>query len=120
MDTVWDNGKHVMLLLANLMTTDSPNPHAEPEGQSPATRAWVDRRDAFRLAEDEVRKRAAENRSKESHYDEARRGNPVVFVLSISVVAILLLIFGWFFIDRMQCDPMFMDRGLSAACKQQP
>ncbi len=92
----------------------SDPPHDE---QSPATRDWIARRNAFERAEKAVAERVAEERLKEENREaEGAGGSPIVFILSIGVVAVLLLIFGWYFINKMQCDPVFMDRGMSAAC----
>lgn len=93
------------------------DPGTGDDGQSPATKDWIARRDAFARAEDAVRKRGAEERLKEEKRDAANQGgSPTIFILSMAVVAVLLLIFGWYFINKMQCDPVFMDRGMSAAC----
>jgi hypothetical protein len=92
----------------------------EPEGQSEAAKAWVARRDAFASAAAAVEESQKQARVlEEQHVARQQAGaNPVVFVVGFVVVFAALALFAWFFIERVQCDPMISDRGFSGACRR--
>jgi hypothetical protein len=97
-----------------------PQLEGEPEGQSEAARAWVARRDAFAKAAADVAASQKQERALEQSHVEQQlaSGSPVVFVVGFVVVFGALALLGWFFIERVQCDPMISDRGLSSACRR--
>lgn len=93
----------------------------EPEGQSEAAKAWVARRDATAKAIAAVQASQDEARQIElQHVEREAGGSPIVFVVGFVLVFAALALIGWFFIERVECDPMVSDRGLSSACRPAP
>jgi hypothetical protein len=92
----------------------------EPEGQSETAKAWVARRDAFAKAAAAVQESQKQARVLEEEHVERQQAaaNPYIFVLGFVVVFAALALFGWFFIERVQCDPMISDRGFSSECRR--
>jgi hypothetical protein len=99
-----------------------PQFEGEPEGQSESAKAWVARRDAFAKASAAVAASQKQERAQEQQHVEQRLvgGSPIVFVVGFVVVFGALALLGWFFVERVQCDPMISDRGLSSACRRAP
>jgi hypothetical protein len=93
----------------------------EPEGQSDTAKAWVARRDATAKAIAAVQASQEQARELEmQHVEREGGGSPIVFVVGFVVVFLALALIGWFFIERVECDPMISDRGLSSACRRAP
>jgi hypothetical protein len=92
-------------------------PSKDDEGQSETARAWVARRDAVDKAARAIHEAdtVANRRIRPPMLPAG--GNPAPFLIGIVALTLALVIFGWFFLDRMQCDPVFMDRGLTSACR---
>jgi CHASE3 domain sensor protein len=92
----------------------------DEEGQSDAAKAWVARRDAAAKAVAAVQASIEQARERELRYVEQQEGGgrPIVFIIGIVVVFAILALTEWFFIDRVQCDPMITDRGLGSQCRR--
>jgi hypothetical protein len=75
------------------------------------------RRDPVRAAEDDIRRYLIRLGILSS--PEARRGNahPSLCFLAIYAAIALIIVLGSLWLAQMECDPMFMDRGLTAACR---
>jgi hypothetical protein len=86
-------------------------------GQSETAKAWVARRKAVDAAARAVRDADAGAKRRMPDKTESSGGNPAPFLIGIVALTVALVVFGWFFLDRMQCDPVFMDRGLTSACR---
>jgi hypothetical protein len=87
------------------------------EGQSETAKAWVARRDAVDKAARAIHDADTPAQRRMPPRIESSGGNPAPFLIGIVALTLALVIFGWFFLDRMQCDPVFMDRGLTSACR---
>jgi hypothetical protein len=87
------------------------------DGQSDTAKAWVARRAAVDTAVRAVEDEGAERRRRMPAPIQSSGGNPAPFLIGIVLLTLALVLFGWFFLDRMQCDPVFMDRGLTSACR---
>lgn len=87
------------------------------QGQSETAKAWVKRRDAVDKASRTIREADIAASRRVQPGTQSSGGNPAPFLIGIVALTLALVIFGWFFLDRMQCDPMFMDRGLTSACR---
>ena len=111
-----------MLVYNSIMSNrEIPDPNGERRGQSEATRAWVARREATALA---IKKNCeltdSDNALKHRQIKENFRGNPLPFLIGALVLIVVMVSLLWLLIDRLQCDPMWSNRGLSALCKPPP
>src|ERR1700744_6046693 len=87
------------------------------KGQSEMAKAWVKRREAVDKASRAIRDADIAASRRAQPITESSGGTPAAFLIGLVALTLALVIFGWFFLDRMQCDPMFMDRGLTSACR---
>lgn len=53
---------------------------------------------------------------------DVKPGKPQTALCLLSLYAIIALVvaLGWFVLTRLECDPLFSDRGLTAACRNHP
>jgi hypothetical protein len=100
------------------MTDHEPS---EPEGQTFQTKDWVARRAAADDAIEAVRKQRAMEQALKIHEMEQRVNESPILLIIGFVVLLFVLVGGlWWFLDKVQCDPMISDRGMSSACKKAP
>ena len=103
-------------------TEQDPLRRANPpgsQGLGGARRAEADRAIAASEERGGRKKRVAE---RQQHVQCAQRAgaNPMVLILAFLVVLAILALFTWFFIQRVECDPMITDRGYSQECRRAP
>ena len=89
------------------------------QGQSQETREWVARRAAADRAIAEAQAEQEKDRAGRLREMEHRVGdNPLALVIGFVLVLGVLLLGFWWFISKVECDPMISDRGMSAACEK--
>ena len=73
--------------------------------------------DPIRAAEDDIRRYLI--RCGVIAAPETKPGKPqtVLCLLSLYVIIAFAVALGWFVLTRLECDPFFSDRGLTAACR---
>jgi hypothetical protein len=76
--------------------------------------AGRDDRHAVQLAEEVIRKYFLEHHVITVKYSQ---GRPGICLLGIYGIIALVIFLGSLWLERMQCDPMFTDRGLTVACR---
>ena len=94
---------------------------SELDGQTLQTRDWVARRAAADDAIEAVRKhRAIEQELKVRAMEQRVSESPVLLMIGFVILLCVLLGGLWWFLDKVQCDPMISDRGMSSLCKKSP
>jgi hypothetical protein len=88
------------------------------DGQSPAARAWVERRDEIDRA---IAEAAARETQRHAHRTEelqqrVRGESPIMILVGFVVLFGLLLIGLWWFVDKVACDPVVSNMAGTGAC----
>lgn len=83
----------------------------------PLSGDWLTHRDIIRLAEDAIRQHLAKEGLERKQRVSRVQSHPVLCFLAIYVAIFLVVTGGYFLLQRMQCDPMFTDRGLKSVCR---
>jgi hypothetical protein len=98
--------------------TDGAGDGKSPGGATPEARRWAARLDEVRAAAAADRERALAERAERDRRIEREHLNPVAFAFGLLAVMLLLLV-GWFVVDRMRCDPFYSNAGLARlhACR---
>ena len=74
-------------------------------------------RDPVRAAEDDIRRHLIRIGVLTPPKQRHGKAYPSLCFLAIYAVIAAMIFLGSFWLARMECDPMFMDRGLTAACR---
>lgn len=74
-------------------------------------------RDPVRAAEDDIRRYLIRCGLLPSPNPRSGKTYPSLCLLAIYAAIALIVFLGSLWLARMECDPMFMDRGLTAACR---
>jgi len=74
-------------------------------------------RDPVRVADDDIRRYLIRIGVLPSPKPRHRKGHPSLCFLAIYAAIGLIVFLGSLWLARMECDPMFTDRGLTAACR---
>jgi len=86
-------------------------------GRQTTADAGPEERNAVRSAGEAIRKYCIEHHIITVKYDQ---GRPAICLLAIYGIIALVVFLGSLWLERMQCDPMFTDRGLTVACRNAP
>jgi hypothetical protein len=74
-------------------------------------------RDPVRAAEEDIRRYLIRRGVIAPPESRLRNGLPSLCLLSIYAAIALIIFLGSLWLARMECDPVFTDRGLTAACR---
>jgi len=87
-------------------------------GQTAETRKWVAWRDAVRADAARYESQARAERDARDRQIKEDYHNPAAIWIGLAVLA-ALVVTGWFIVDRLTCDPMYSDLGMShsRACR---
>jgi hypothetical protein len=84
-------------------------------GDHPVPKAWV--RDPIHAAEEDIRSYLFEHGILRLPKNRQVNSYPSLCLLGIYAAIALIILLGSLWLTRMECDPVFMDRGLTAACR---
>jgi len=74
-------------------------------------------RDPIRAAEEEIRKYLLAHRVTAQVQSKPSKGHPGLCFLAIYAGLALIVVLTLWAVNRIECDPLFTDRGLSGACR---
>lgn len=74
-------------------------------------------RDPVRAAEEDIRRYLIRRGVVAPSEPRLRHGLPSLCLLSIYAAIALIIFLGSLWLARMECDPLFTDRGLTSACR---
>jgi len=74
-------------------------------------------RDPIRAAEEEIRKYLLAHRVTAQVQSKPSKGHPGLCFLAIYAGLALIIVLTLWAVNRIGCDPLFTDRGLSGACR---
>jgi hypothetical protein len=88
-----------------------------PPGASPSPASVTWDRDPVAAAEEEIRRYLIAHHVSAPVDEKHAKGHPVLCLLGVYAGLALIVALTLMVVGRMECDPLFTDRGLSDACR---